>query len=439
MSSYIVGLFASFHLLSAAARRTAQTTLRDPQWPALLACLCVWSPSVTMGFVQFFLCVPILLCGLSGAIGWIGEHPRRYDPILATAAAAALPSLHVMAAGLYLALLSILFLFSVRPLKRRSARLAIPAVALALAVLLWSRLGGLGLGRGMRLDLGGALRGALSLDFVNSLFRLKWSDPPIIASQVLWTVLGPYRAVSQLVSALALAAAALWIRAHGAPRREPSRLPPVARAFALLCLLAPWGMYVPTEITFINLRMMSVGFALLLVAVDPSRFEAPRARIALLALCALFTAHFAVRAAQFNREVAPVRALLDRAEPNKVLSSLVYHGKSDYFAKQFQVTHFLPTYYLAGGRGIATQFWARYTDHLPIDYHKGARPASTPDWNPERFEVGHLKDSDYLFIESATAEDSPDLVAKSKQALTILQGKGQEIGCAGLWCLYRVR
>jgi hypothetical protein len=432
MTGYIVGLFASMHVLVEATRRRADSSLREPQWPTLLACLCVWSPAVAMGFVQFFLCIPILLAGTAGAIGWIGEHPRRRDPWLAIVSAIVLPSMHLVAAGCYVIVLAFLFA------KRRSVRLAAPVAASIAAIIVWSKLGGLGVGGASRLDLQGAFRGTLALDFVTALFKLRWSDPPIIVSQIAWTVLGPYRLASLVLLATVLGTAVMALRSFGAPKSEPTLLRPIARAFAILCCIVPWGLYAPTELTFINLRMMSIGFALLVATIDPRWFATARAQRILIASCAFVVAHFGTRAIQFNREVAPVTALMARVEPNKILMSLPFHGKSDYFAKQFRLTHFMPTYYLADRGGIATQFWAKYTDHLPIDYKPGKRPSHTPDWNPDRFEPDHLKSSDYVLLEVASAEDTQEMVDKSNAARATLRAHASEIECDGAWCLYRV-
>jgi hypothetical protein len=121
------------------------------------------------------------------------------------------------------------------------------------------------------------------------------------------------------------------------------------------------------------------------------------------------------------------------------MMSLVFDGRSAQFGEQFRVTHFLPMYYMIFHDGINTQFWGRYTEHLPIGWRPGQRPASTPDWKPQEFSLTDLRDSDYLLFQSV-AEDSPrDQQAATRRITALLERSTETIECRGLWCLYRIR
>lgn len=265
----------------------------------------------------------------------------------------------------------------------------------------------------------------------------------MIANYVLWNVLGPFQWESLLLIAAVLGFAIRRVMVLREPEtgpREPTPLlRPAALAFAALSCLAPWGLNVPTEVTFINTRMMTIAVALLLATVDPRWFTERRARTVLVATCAFVIAHFGGRAVQFNREAHTALGLIAHADGNKVLMSLPFHNKSTSFAAQFRLTHFLPMYYLIERRGIATQFWARYTEHLPIDYNPGKKPKHTPDWMADKFQADHLNDSDYVLVQAAASDDTAETGGASNRATSVIKLRGREIGCDGLWCLYSLK
>jgi hypothetical protein len=117
---------------------------------------------------------------------------------------------------------------------------------------------------------------------------------------------------------------------------------------------------------------------------------------------------------------------------------LDYHYTSRYFAKQFRLTHFLPMYYTAYEGGISGQFWARATDHLPIDYRPGKRLHAPPDWEAWSFQPEHLREFSYVLVGAATPDDPAARRSGFRRAQRILDDHAVRLTCEGLVCLYSV-
>jgi hypothetical protein len=441
MTLYAAGIFVSMHLFVHACRRSAQSSLKDPAWPALLSCLLVWSPTAALGLFPFMICVPVFFAGAAGLIGWLGEIPRRYDAPLVFGACVWLTSFHLVAQGCFVLFVAFYVALNWRMQKAQQKKVWVLVACVVLTLFFWHEVGGLGVGHATAGDFNEALSQSYGLDFLNWMFRFSWSDTFANASHLLWTILGPYRCESQIFVAIAMLATALYIR-RAAPPRAPgasNRLAGTTLAFGIICWITPWGFYVPSEVTFINLRMMTLGLGLLIALLDPAWFALKKAQIALALFCFVDVGHFALRAIQFNQESTDALELIQRVEPNKMLDSIVFHSRTDYFGKLFRLTHTLPMYYTALDRGLNTQFWARYTDHLPIDYQPGKRPTRTPDWSPEKFDPSQLGDSDFLLVQAATDEDPRELREASERVTSLVRSLTQPLECRGLWCLYRLR
>lgn len=131
--------------------------------------------------------------------------------------------------------------------------------------------------------------------------------------------------------------------------------------------------------------------------------------------------------------------LLEQAQPRGVMLTVAFHNRSRHFGKQFRLTHFLPMYYTVRQRGINTQFWARYTAHLPVDYRAGKRPAGPPDWRPGELTAAHLPDVDFVLLQRATPDNSRRDVEGSAAAEKLLEAHADLVRCDDLWCLYRTR
>lgn len=119
--------------------------------------------------------------------------------------------------------------------------------------------------------------------------------------------------------------------------------------------------------------------------------------------------------------------------------SLDYHFTSAQFGQLFRVTHFLPMYYTVDEGGINAQFWARYTEHLPVGYRSGKEFHPPPDWQPGQFKAEQTAEFAYVLVQEAGDDDAADNRSASRAAGEALKTVADRMRCEGLWCLYRVR
>jgi len=376
-----------------------------------------------------------------------GEKDAKDAVVLAAVpAAAAVASIHLVAAGA-LAVFSVLHVLTGlrRPgLGRRVTMTGVVLASLATTLVLWHMWGGEVLGAKPRgVPFWDAWHGAQGFEFVNTMLDATWYDPPVTLNYLCWGTLGPYRIWGLGVALAAVVACAVLVR----PAHRPEDLRPEARAYARTAIafgaftcLIPWGIQVPSEITWLNFRLISLAFALALPLVPTRWFEVPRARAALLGVAFVYLVNFTGCAIGFNREAAGAVRLLARVPGHETLLSLVFRGRSSYFAKGMRVQHFLPMYYSVLYGGIASQFWARYTEHLPIDYKPGKRPAQPDDWSPGHFdETKHLRDVSWVIVQRATDDDAPSTKSDAGKAEQKLSQRADLVGCDTGWCLYHVR
>lgn len=435
LSVFVAGSFLALHYLVDAAHRDGKRELRDPAWPALLGGAVAFGPTTAMGFLAFMLTIPLFLAAAGALVGFMGEHRRRSDPIVLAVCALALPSLHVIAAGMFLLFVGAM-LVRRRPDWKKGAFAALLTLG---AVFVWGRLGGVGVGHANALDVKDAFSRGQGFDSLTILFRFSWSDPPTLLNYGMWSVFGPYRFDAIALMIVALAIAIFVAQRPWKTTAAPSACKRAAILFAIVSAVVPWGMYAPSEATFINLRMMTLAVGLLVTLLPPAWFEARRPRLALVGLSMFMTLSFAHHAIGFSRESRSATALIERVPDNAVLMSLPYHDKTEHFGRLFRLTHFLPMYYTVRSGGINTQFWANYTEHLPVGYRRGKRPHHTPDWQPDKFEPSHLVASDYLLVQSPTASD-PDATRKAHaSAKQTIERQAETVACDGLWCLYRLQ
>lgn len=97
---------------------------------------------------------------------------------------------------------------------------------------------------------------------------------------------------------------------------------------------------------------------------------------------------------------------------------------SAHFGKQFRLTHYLPMYFTVRQGGINTQFWARYTDHLPIGYRPGNSPPIRLTGSPHQFNAGHLAaGADLILHQRATEENATRDREASRTAEAVLRSR----------------
>jgi len=439
LSGYVIATLLAFQSLVAAIHRPRPV---DLAWSTLLGSLIVWNPVLCMGFLEFLVAFPFILWGAALTIrcGDPGRTMRQIALLIACTAGAV--STHLVAAGciLLFALLHATFNPSGRRWSTALAAFATSAGAFGL----WMRFGQTGVsGFAATANWADAFHDAQGFDFITRALRIQWYDPPTKLNYVLWTILGPFRPAVLAGTSLVFGAA-IWAIKRSASGVADSDVDLVAArrtilSFAVVCWLTPWGLSVPSEVTFLNFRMFTVAFALGLAAVSPHWFRAARGRIALVLACAFALGHFAYRAAAFAGEARPVITLLRKARPLGPMLPLVYHDKSAHFGKTFRLTHYLPMYYTSKEGGINAQFWARYTEHLPIGYRQGKAFRTPPDWHPARFEPAHVAAFRYVVMQAATDEDSTENREAATRAEDTLGKLADRVECESGWCLYRVR
>jgi hypothetical protein len=446
MSAYVVLMFLGVHMLARACHgEQSPAEERRGPWSGALASVLIWSPAVTMGFLQYFLCVPIVLITLSLFLRWADDEKAIGAAWGVAIGSVIVASVHLVAAGA-LAVFAVLYVVCNWRASDRAQRLtAVGGVLAAMSVTFaaWRLYGDVLGARGHAVDLPGAIRDAQLFEFVNTVFNVTWYDPPVTLNYITWAVLGPFSWTGMIAPAIALLwlVQSVWRARTTAPLSSRARqYRRAAIAFAIVVCLTPWGIQNPSELTYINFRLIALALAIAVPLVPEGWFAGAPQRRALIFFCLLTFGNFATRAYGFGQEARVPLRLMERADRDGVLLTIVFHNKSDYFGKGFRLTHFLPMYFTVFDGGINSQFWARYTEHLPIDYLPGKRPAQSDDWSPQNFDASkHLHDARWVLLQQATEDDSPRTRSDSAKARASLDDRAERIACEGPWCLYKVK
>lgn len=444
LSVYVVLMFAGFDALSASIHGRGPG--RRPLPTSVMASMLVWSSALAMGFLQYFLCVPLVLLTAAALIRGSEEDAPDWVVLGAVPAAMAVASMHLVAAGALAVFAGLHTLTGLgKPgFWRRATMTGVVLGSLVTALVLWRFWGGEVLGakpRGIAFE--EAWRNAQGFEFVNNMLEATWYDPPVTFNYLVWGTLGPYRITGLAVAAVAVLACVVLvfpIRTSDDLRPEARRYARTAGAFGLFTCLIPWGIQVPSEITWLNFRLIALAFAMLLPLVPPRWFSFARGRVALTGLALVFLGNYTAHAVGFNHEAAGAIRLLSRVPNREVLLSLVYRSRSSYFAKGIRLTHFLPMYFTVLDGGICSQFWAKYTEHLPIDYRPGKQPAQPDDWSPQNFdETKHLRDVTWVLLQRTTPDDPKGGQRDAARAEQKLSQRADLVDCDTGWCLYHVK
>jgi hypothetical protein len=433
VSAYVAGMLLGFQALSAAC---AGRSGRRAGWPALLGSLVVWGPAAALGLLPFMLAMPALLFACARLVG---SQPGRFGLI----GRSVLTCLLHPVAGLCLALYAALHA-GLSPSRGRATTAAIVVGCVCAVLMVAGACQAVGLPTAQSLPWGESLRKRPGLEFLDDALQIVWHDPLEKVTQVLAAALGPFTARGQLLVAAVLGPCA-WLvwRARSSPlqstelpaRRAAGR---AAIAFTLASWLAPSGIKAPTELLFVDLRMMHLSLALLLAMVDGRLFRAVVARRALVVASFFVTLHLGARALAFSAEARPALRLMARAQPRGMMLPLILRGHSASFGPLFRLTHFLPMYYTAELGGPSTQFWARYTDHLPVGYRPGRAPVAPPDWSPWEVRAAQLRVPEWVLLEAAEEDDPLREREATVRIRTLLGQQGMEpVECQDNWCLYR--
>ncbi|MBU0506282.1 hypothetical protein KJ708_09835 [bacterium] len=422
LSVYVVAVFMSFHHLMKTVHGKD-----SPAWLAILAQLIVWNGALCMGFLSFAFCLPFFLLAVSVYLR-LSEAGNKKEMIVLGLSVLGMSLLHVMSGFL---LLLFVFIHSVCVRQKRVFVLSFFVILFVVSLsLLWGGIFGGHLGALSGLDLVQAQKGRFGFEFINSLFDLKWSDPPVVLNYFLWNLVGPYRLLPLLFHSGLFLVLGFWFFKTKTLIKPHKPLLSIW-LLLLICCVMPWGLYKPTEVTFINFRFIAFSLALCLALLPWSRVNTPLKKYALLICCLLVFSQFAGRVCLFNQELKPALALIHSVPKHKVMLSLMHHNESDYFAKMFRATHFTPLYYTIDNEGVNTQFWARYTKHLPIAYQRGKASLGPPDWFPWEFDgEKHLRGIDYLLVQNKKENELTD-------NQTVLIKDMEKMRCQQNWCLYK--
>jgi hypothetical protein len=434
-SLFVVLAFWAFRdLLASAQPSNQQRSVRG----ALLASLAIWSPTVVMGFSSYTLALPFVLWGCAAAVRLSARTSRR-DIVVLGACGTALVSLHPVSAGALT--LFLLITAAVAPTRRMVVVTLAGLGAMAAAVGFWAVVGEQGTGSFSGVDWSAAAGSGFGFDIITNALQIQWSNPPAKLTALAWHVLGPFRLWDQVVRFGALVAAGAAL-ARWRPRSATAGASALFKRATLLFLvaawLAPWGLKVPSEITFLDFRLMTVGLFLVLACVPLSLLEGRRPLIALGALASFCTVQFGARSLAFSREARDALALLEEAPAGGRLLALTFHNQSAHFGAQFRLTHNLPLYYTIRSGGVTSQFWARYTDHLPVGYREGQSLALVGEWAPWELKAADIHSFDYVLLEQASANDPAKAQRGARLSKAILDEQARLVRCAGAFCLYAV-
>ena len=342
-----------------------------------------------MGFLQYFLAVPVALVALALFVRACEDpdRTRAGTPPRSTGAVSALvTSIHIVAGSAIAVSRSPLRgaqLEGRRARKPRSrgvhGRQRCCAGARGVA-----RLGEV-LGTGVRpasIDFREALRQSQGFEFVNSILQLTWYDPPVTLNYITWASLGPYRwggLVAPFVAMTWLAISVYRAKSGGESSPRERRYQRAAWGFFAFACFTPWGVRVPAELTYLDFRLIGLAVALLLAATPPRWFAALAQRQALGVACVVSLLTFAVHGLLFAREAQPrhppdgeSRRRRGRgAPPAHVPQHERLFRKG--LPRHARAAHVLHT---AIYGGICTQFRARYTPHRPSDTSRASARAA---------------------------------------------------------------
>jgi hypothetical protein len=441
MSVYCVAFLASFAGL---ARASAGGTSGMPVTVALGG-LFVWNPTVLMGFLGYSIGLPFLLASVAGTVSW-AEGRECWGRWVAIPAAAICAVVHPFLGAM---LLLCLVAYAILALNRRRLKVALLPSAVTLAVLgLGMGLGDAGIGDPRSIDWETAIRETYGLDFATLAMGLEWVGAPVKTNFLLWSAFGPFRMPVVFVVACCVAVTAMVVRLAGeersvmGPGRTSSGTAVRRMAWFVLAagLAAPFGLNRPTELTFIDLRLLSLSVVLLAASMNPGPWSSSLGRRALAAGCVVLTLHAGYRVVAWGRQSNGFFALLDKTERGRVLAALVYSGHTPHFSQQFRLDYFLPMYYTTRYDGISTQFWGGATHHLPVTYKPGRSFKQAPNFWPQRFTPAHLEGADYLIVRLPSPEqDSRRLQAIAQHISGQLEPYLEEVDVVGPWTLYEVR
>jgi hypothetical protein len=277
LTLYVLGMIASFRYLRRVVHEQPADRRTGDPWGAVLAIPLIWSPVALLGLLPFLATIPIFF-GATALYLRVVQSDVGHPGLAAIRArlmlfCSALASLHTAAAAFFV-------LFGTLHVVLNRSRRALQAwihtiVSVTIVTLAWILWNPETITVGPRTDWREAIDRALGLEFVNEILGIVWYDPVVTLGYVLATCLGPYRWTGLIVNGVVIGVAAVLLnssrRKHaGAIRFGTDGARRTFLAFALASCLVPWGLHYPDELTFVNLRMMTLALGLLLVLLPPA-------------------------------------------------------------------------------------------------------------------------------------------------------------------------
>jgi hypothetical protein len=406
---------------------------KEPKLTVLLGPLLIWNPVSCMGFLPFMLALPVFVLAAAVMLRALGDPARRGAGLLALLSVL-LVSTHIVSAAFFVAFAG--FLALARP-RRGVALFGVVAASTVAALAAWQAVG-----PGPVAPLpSGALEDAIVkyglVDGVAATFGVRWDSPAEKLDLLEATLLGPFPEYGKSVVAACLVVTACLVGRASTPASSAR----VALAWALvgfagLVALLPASLAAPDDICLVDFRAMVVLVMLAVAAVDPRRFELPRARLALVSCVALVTVLWAHQLSGVAREGADVVKLVQRLGPRDVLLALAFHDRSEFLDEANSVTHYLPVYHTALNGGVTSLFWGKFSHHLPVGYRPGKEPPHPPDWKPWEFTRAHLDAASAVLVEWPDTDDGAVAVLGADPLRDELRHGFRSLECRGRWCLY---
>ncbi len=455
LSLYVVAMVAAFDALTRALSSRARThagvgEAGSPSVTSLLAPLVIWNPVVWMGFLPFYIGMPAILWGyaafLEGAHRDDDERPRPGRLAQVAVAGALLASLHTVAAAAFVLLVAVH-----AALARGRRTLLFAAVAL-LAVALTS-----GLFRIVGDPALGDAAPALSrfgevvgngIDEVTGILHIDWGTPLRKLDYAYLAFVGALtlpRKMAVMAGALTVVGVAVASRAREA--NEPAARPtPAVRtatartltAYWALCLVIPSAIQVPSDISFLDYRIIAVTAAISLAFVDERLFASRAARGALALFAALVTGLWVRTITAVGNEARAVEALVGRLDSRAVLLALPIDDTSREIDEGNTVGHYWPMLHTIQNGGLTSQFWGKFTHHLPIGYRDGRALPAPDDRHP--WEATRAQIHAFTHVVVSYPDENADAAQRTGASAirAVLATDATVVACDGRSCLYAV-
>ncbi len=429
-------------------------------WNKLLIQLCIWNATAGMGFMPFVQSLPFFAFAIGAFLRLRTKSGHHVTNWMVFWAALLLLSLtHVVTS------FAVVFFLGLYTLFDRGERPFFLLLSNALFFFVTARMYGGLLGEGglteqQPIQWAAAFVHSYDFEFVTSLFNVTWSTFPVTMNYLFWNFVGTYRLttlvpLSILYSLLVFGLHHLCRRVQTAPavsevlsknkkqeleKSEEFKEAKVQDAYKMatkifLCvaILLPWGIYIPSEMTFINYRFLTLAL-ILIIGLWPFEWSKhPRQRLIVTILAFLSIGVYSYKTYMYQEETKVPLRMVASIPNNKVLGSVMFGNKSEYFGKILDLTHFLPMYYTIRSAGLNGQFWACYAPHLPVCYKPGKSISNTPDWQPWKFRPEDLNDIDYLLFSTMYYANNP-VETGIKNAIL---ARMTVVECENGWCLYR--